>query len=147
LLLERIFDFSEPTFSLCGPGAFMQDASELLNEQGVSGDRFKQESFGGKASLAVPDPSGDWSVPFVDLLRSGFQFGLIPDMTLLEFAETVGVSLPYGCRQEECGTCATRLLQGRMTMRAEDGLSGEQKRAGLILPCVSKIHSSTCIDA
>ena len=147
LLLERVLDFRGPTFFLCGPRAFMQDACELLKEQGVSGDRIKQESFGGKASLAVPDPSGDSSVPFVEFLRSGFQFELIPDMTLLEFAETVGVSLPYGCRQGQCGTCATRLLQGRVTMQAEDGLSAEQKRAGFILPCVSKIHGSICIDA
>jgi ferredoxin-NADP reductase len=147
LLLQRILDFRTPTFFLCGPGAFMQDASELLKEQGVSGDRIRQESFGGKASLAVPDPSGDSSVPFVEFLRSGFQFELIPDMTLLEFAETVGVSLPYGCRQGQCGTCATRLLQGRVTMQAEDGLSAEQKRAGFILPCVSKVHGSICIDA
>jgi ferredoxin-NADP reductase len=147
LLLERVPDFRGPTFFLCGPGAFMQDASELLKEQGVSGDRIKQESFGGKASLAIPDPSGDSSVPFVEFLRSGFQFELLPDMTLLEFAETVGVSIPYGCRQGQCGTCATRLLQGRVTMQAEDGLSAEQKRAGFILPCVSKIHGSICIDA
>ena len=147
LLLERVPDFRGPTFFLCGPGPFMQDASELLKQQGVSADRIKQESFGGKASLAVPDASGESSVPFVEFLRSGFQFELIPDITLLEFAETVGVSIPYGCRQGQCGTCATRLLQGRVTMQAEDGLSAEQKRAGFILPCVSKIHGSICIDA
>jgi ferredoxin-NADP reductase len=147
LLLERVLDFRTPTFFLCGPGPFMQHVSELLKEQGVSDDRIKQENFGGKASLAVPDPSAGSSVPFVEFLRSGFQFELIPDMTLLEFAETVGVSIPYGCRQGQCGTCATRLFQGRVTMDAEDGLSAEQKRAGFILPCVSKIHGSICIDA
>jgi ferredoxin-NADP reductase/uncharacterized membrane protein len=146
-LLERILDFRSPTFFLCGPGAFMQHVSELLKEQGVSADRIKQESFAGKTSLAVPDPSAEKSVPFVEFLRSGFQFELIPDMTLLEFAETVGVSIPFGCRQGQCGTCATRLLQGRVSMEAEDGLSAEQKRAGFILPCVSKIHGSICIDA
>jgi ferredoxin-NADP reductase len=146
-LVERIVDFRSSTFFLCGPAGFMQHASELLKEQGVSADRIKQESFTGKPSLAVPDPSGDRSAPFVEFLRSGFQFELMPDMTLLEFAEAVGVSIPYGCRQGQCGTCATRLLQGQVTMQAEDGLSAEQKRAGFILPCVSKIHGSICIDA
>jgi glycine betaine catabolism B len=147
LLLERILDFHSPTFFLCGPGAFMQHVSELLKEQGVSADRIKQESFGGKASLAAPDPSAETSVPFVEFLRSGFQFELIPDMTLLEFAETVGISIPYGCRQGQCGTCATRLLQGHVNMQTEAGLTPDQKRAGFILPCVSKIHGSICIDA
>jgi ferredoxin len=124
----------------------MRDVSELLKEQNVPADRIKQESFGAR-SLAVPDPSAGTSVAFVEFLRSGFQFELIPDLSLLEFAETVGVSISYGCRQGQCGTCATRLLQGRVTMETEDGLSAEQKRAGFILPCVSKVQASITIDA
>jgi ferredoxin-NADP reductase len=146
-LLERVPDFHVPTFFVCGPGPFMQHVCELVKEQGVSAERIKQESFGGKLSLAMADPSGDASVPFVEFLRSGFQFELISDMTLLEFAETLGISIPYGCRQGQCGTCATRLLQGCVTMQVEDGLSAEQKRAGFILPCVSKVHGSISIDA
>jgi len=146
-LLERIPDFRIPTFFLCGPEHFMRDVSELLKGQGVSAERIKQESFGGVRALAVPDPSAGTSVAFVEFLRSGFQFELIPDVSLLEFAETVGVSIPYGCRQGQCGTCATRLLQGRVTMEAEDGLSAEQKREGFILPCVSTVHESITIDA
>jgi ferredoxin len=125
----------------------MRDVSELLKEQGVSADRIKEERFGGVRSLAVPDPTAGSSVAFVEFLRSGFQFELIPDMSLLEFAETVGVSIPNGCRQGQCGACATRLLEGRVTMEAEDGLSAEQKRDGFILPCVSTVHDSIIIDA
>jgi len=147
LLLERVLDFRAPTFFLCGPGAFMQHVSELLKEQGVSADRIKQESFAGRPSIVTTHPSQGSSVPFVEFVRSGFEFELIPDMTLLEFAETVGVSIPYGCRQGQCGTCATRLLRGHVTMQAEDGLSAEQKRAGFILPCVSRVHDSLSIDA
>ena len=117
----------------------MQHVSELLKEQRVAADRIKQESFGGKPSIAIPSSSGGSSVAFVEFVRSKFEFELMPDMTLLEFAETVGVSIPYGCRQGQCGTCATRLLRGRVTMQAEDGLSAEQKRAGFILPCVSQV--------
>jgi ferredoxin len=124
----------------------MEHVSELLKEQGVA-PIAQARKLWWEASPAVPDPSLDSFVPFVEFLRSGFQFELIPDMTLLEFAETVGVSLPYGCRQGQCGTCATRLLQGHVTMQTEDGLSAEQKRAGFILPCVSEVHGSICIDA
>ena len=146
-LLERIPDFRVPTFFLCGPEHFMRDVSELLKEQGVPVERIKQESFGGVRALAVPDPSAATSVAFVEFLRSGCQFERIPNMSLLEFAETVGVSIPFGCRQGQCGACATRLLQGRVTMEAEDGLSAEQKRDGFILPCVSIVHESITIDA
>jgi len=146
-LLERVSDFRVPTFFLCGPGQFMQHVSELLKEQGVSASRIKQESFGGKPSVAIPDSSGDSSVAFVEFSRSGFGFEIIGDQTLLEFAETLGISIPYGCRQGQCGTCATRLLQGSVTMETEDGLSAEQKQAGFILPCVSRLQDSISIDA
>jgi glycine betaine catabolism B len=146
-LLERVSDFRAPTFFLCGPGPFMQHVSLLLKEQGVSADRIKQESFGGKPSVAIADSSGGSSVAFVEFSRSGFSFELIGDQTLLEFAETLGISIPYGCRQGQCGTCATRLLQGSVTMEAEDGLSAEQKQAGFILPCVTRLQGSITIDA
>jgi ferredoxin len=146
-LLERVSDFRAPTFFLCGPGPFMQHVSELLKEQGVSADRIKQESFGGKPSVAIPDSSRGSSVAFVEFSRSGFSFELIGNQTLLEFAETLGISIPYGCRQGQCGTCATRLLQGNVTMETEDGLSPEQKRAGFILPCVTRLEGSISIDA
>ncbi len=146
-LLKRVSDFRVPTFFLCGPGPFSEHVFELLKEQGVSADRIKQESFGGKPCVAVPDPSAGTSVPFVEFLRSGFQFELIPDMSLLEFAETLGISIPYGCRQGQCGTCATRLLLGSVTMETDDGLSAEQKQAGFILPCVSRLQGSISIDA
>jgi ferredoxin-NADP reductase len=146
-LLERIADFRTPTFFLCGPEHFMRNISELLKEQGVSADRIKQESFAAVRSLAVPERSAETSGAFVEFLRSGFQSKLIPGVSLLEFAETVGVSIPNGCRQGQCGTCATRLLQGRVSMEVQDGLSGEQKRDGFILPCVSTVHDSITIDA
>jgi len=147
LLIERVPDFHVPTFSCADPGPFMELVSELLKEQGVSADRIKQESFGGKPALAVPDPSAGTSVPFVEFLRSGFQFEMIPDMSLLEFAETVGVSIPYGCRQGQCGTCATRLLPRQCDYgdrrRAERGT----ETGRIILPCVSRLQGSISIDA
>jgi ferredoxin-NADP reductase len=147
LLLQQVPDVSVPTFFLCGPGPFMQHVSELLKELGVSADRIKQESFGGKSSVVSPDLSAGSSVASVEFARSGFSFELIGDQTLLEFAETLGISIPFGCRQGQCGTCATRLLQGSVTMQTEDGLSAEQKQAGFILPCVTRLQGSITIDA
>jgi ferredoxin len=146
-LLKRVSDFRVPTFFLCGPGPFREHVSELLKEQGVSADRIKQESFGGKPAVPIPDSSEDSSVAFVEFSRSGFSFEIIEDQTLLEFAETLGISIPYGCRQGQCGTCATLLLRGSVTMETDDGLSSEQKQAGFILPCVSRLQGSISIDA
>jgi ferredoxin-NADP reductase/uncharacterized membrane protein YhdT len=146
-LLERVSDFLVPTFFLCGPAPFREHVSELLKEQGVSGDRIKQESFGAKPSVPNPDSPGRSAVTSVEFSRSGFSFEIVKDQTLLEFAETLGISIPYGCRQGQCGTCATRLLRGSVSMETDDGLSAEQKQAGFILPCVSRVQGSVSIDA
>jgi len=144
---EHVPDFSAPTFFLCGPKPFMQLASELLSELGVGADRIKQESFGGKSDSAIPPRAGSLPIGTVDFVRSGFSCELMPHMTVLELAESRGVSIPYSCRQGQCGTCATKLLNGTVTMQSEDGLSVEQKQAGFVLPCVSRANGSISVDA
>jgi len=104
-------------------------------------------SFGGKPASTTPHPADDSTLVTVHFVRSGLSCRLIPQMTLLELAESQGISIPYSCRQGQCGTCATRLLRGHVIMQAEDGLSIEQKQAGLILPCVSKATDHISIDA
>ncbi|WP_373508405.1 CDP-6-deoxy-delta-3,4-glucoseen reductase [Thiocapsa sp.] len=41
-------------------------------------------------------------------------FDVEPGETLLAAALRQGVGLPYGCRDGKCGSCATRLLEGRV---------------------------------
>jgi len=146
-LQEQVPDFGKPTFFLCGPKPFMQLAKDLLTKHGVTSDRIKQESFGGPPASTTPPPADDSQLVTVQFLRSGSSCRLIPHMTLLELAESQGISIPYSCRQGQCGTCATRLLRGNVTMQSEDGLSIEQKQAGFILPCVSKATDHISIDA
>jgi ferredoxin len=67
--------------------------------------------------------------------------------TLLEVAEKNGVRIPYGCRQGECGTCATRVLSGAVCMDTEAGLSPDQKNAGYVLPCVSRVEETVFLAA
>ena len=54
---------------------------------------------------------------------------------LLETAEVNGIHIPYGCRQGQCGTCATRLLGGEIRMDREDGLDSALKAEGYVLKC------------
>lgn len=42
-----------------------------------------------------------------------------PGLTVLEVAEKNGIVIPYGCRQGQCGTCATRLSEGAVRMESE----------------------------
>ena len=55
--------------------------------------------------------------------------------------------IPSGCRQGVCGTCATRLLSGKVQMDAEEVLTDELRAEGFILPCVSRPLSDITLDA
>jgi len=57
------------------------------------------------------------------------------------------VLIPSGCRQGSCGTCATKLLSGRVQMESEEALNEELRAQGLILPCVSRPLSDITLDA
>jgi ferredoxin len=67
--------------------------------------------------------------------------------TLLEVAESNAIEIPFSCRQGQCGTCATRLIEGQVDMCCEDGLSPAQKTAGFVLMCVARPRSNVKVEA
>ena len=72
---------------------------------------------------------------------TGLRFSTPADMPLLQAAEsagTPGMRLESSCRNGTCRTCICQLLEGEVTYRIEwPGLSLDEKREGLILPCVA----------
>lgn len=68
-------------------------------------------------------------------------------LTLLEAAKQAKISLPSSCRNGTCRTCMCRLISGRVSYRIEwPGLSADEKKEGLILPCVAYPESDLVID-
>jgi len=146
-ILEReIEHLMEPTFFLCGPPPFMDLARLLLKEMGVDPSRVLQESFGGGVS-GEKAPLEDSGPLEVKLSRSALSYRISSAETLLESAEKNGVLIPSGCRQGQCGTCATKLISGNVQMANEEALTEEMRRQGFILPCVSKPLSDVVLDA
>lgn len=58
-----------------------------------------------------------------------------------------GVAIPSACRQGQCGTCKTRLIEGDVWMSAENGLDPESKARGYILTCVGHASANVKLDA
>lgn len=136
----------ESTFFLCGPPGFMELSRALLKDIGVEPSRILQESFGG--AVAGERHSAATVGPLeIMFSRSGVTHSVSPDETLLEGAERNGLLIPSGCRQGVCGTCATRLLSGKVQMDAEEVLTDELRAEGFILPCVSRPLSDITLDA
>jgi ferredoxin-NADP reductase len=133
-------------FFLCGPPSFMDLARSLVNDMGVETSRVLQESFGGgvsgeKASVTATGPLE------IRLARSGLSYHMSSSGTVLENSEQNGVLIPSGCRQGNCGTCATKLLSGNVRMDNEEALTEELRVQGFILPCVSRPLSNLILDA
>ncbi|MBI5256176.1 MAG: 2Fe-2S iron-sulfur cluster binding domain-containing protein [Burkholderiales bacterium] len=69
-----------------------------------------------------------------------------PDQTLLQAALAAGVAMRSSCRNGTCRTCLCVLVEGRIHYRIEwPGLLAEEKRAGLVLPCVAYPDSDVVI--
>ena len=71
-------------------------------------------------------------------------FSAPADMPLLQAAElanrveTPGLQMDSSCRNGTCRTCICQLLEGEVIYRIDwPGLSLDEKREGLILPCVA----------
>jgi len=135
LVSQQILDVSSSTFFLCGPKGFMENGRNILLSLGTSDDQILEESFGERpVESQPPDTRQSETVVFIHSQKTCHaSIG----STLLDVAERNGVQIPYGCRQGQCGTCATQVLSGDVHMDAQAGLTAEQKNAGYVLPCVS----------
>ena len=144
---QSVTDLDSPTFFLCGPNGFMNNARQLLSNLGVNQDRILQESFGESKPVAESRPPEAGTAETVVFLHSEKICQVSSGSTLLELAERNGVRIPFGCRQGQCGTCATRVLSGTVQMDVEAGLTAEQKIAGYVLPCVSRAEGTVVLSA
>jgi ferredoxin-NADP reductase len=144
----HVEDLPSSTFFICGPPGMMKAACDLLQSMEVGPAMIKQESFGGKpATINSEDPSPGIRMALVEFARTRQTRMSSSSATLLQTAEACGIRIPYSCRQGQCGTCATKLLQGQVHMDCEEGLTPELKKCSYILPCVSHAISNVKIDA
>ena len=144
---QHVIALDSPTFFLCGPKGFMDTARQILSALGVKRDRILQESFGESKQSMESRPGEARTVETVVFIHSQKVCQASAGTNLLELAEKSGVQIPYGCRQGLCGTCSTRLVSGTVQMDVEAGLTAEQKNAGYVLPCVSRVKGTVVVAA
>ena len=85
----------------------------------------------------------------VTLQPSGRSFEVARDEPVLAAAIRAGVGLPYGCRDGACGSCKSRLLEGRVIHGAHQlkALSPAEEEAGLILTCCATPQTDCVVEA
>lgn len=93
--------------------------------------------FKGRGSAGAPSKAKASSRRRVEITTLGAVFEAGPGETLLEAALSQGIAYPHSCTVGTCGSCKTRLAQGRVQACSDFGyaLSRQELEAGYILAC------------
>lgn len=122
-LLKALLPFNDFDFYVCGPAAFTQEIYDGLRGVHIRDERIHAETFGPSSLKRSGDsqgvafeqsPAAIEAVPVV-FERSAKEARWQPaGGTLLELAESRGLSPEFSCRGGSCGTCKTRLISGQV---------------------------------
>lgn len=80
---------------------------------------------------------------------AGRSFQVARDTTILGAAIEQGIGLPYGCKDGACGSCKSRLIEGRVIHGAHQAkaLSEAEEAAGWVLTCCASPQTDCVIEA
>ena len=85
----------------------------------------------------------------ITLKPSDRAFTVDADEAILPAAIRQGVGLPYGCRDGACGSCKSKLLEGRVLHGAHQlkALSPDEEEQGYILTCCAHPQTDCVVEA
>ena len=137
---------------ICGPGPFMDAASDALRMLGVPAAQIHIEVFRSLesdpfAAVTVPegedDDGGAPATAVVELDGQTHTLSWPRNATLLDVLLAKGLDAPFSCREGHCGACACTLRTGRVRMDVNDVLEQQDLDDGLILACQSLPESDS----
>lgn len=124
--LEPDVAFAQPEpgthLYICGPAGFIDYISAAAARLGWAKANVHVEHFG-----AEIDSTGDSFT--VEARRSGLTLTIPGDKTIAQILLANGVDVPLSCEQGVCGTCVTRVLEGKPDHR-DMFLSEDEQEAG-----------------
>ena len=148
-LLQRELPSSNFRFYFCGPGPMMEALAGGLRRWGVPDSHLHFEAFGpmsvkrvSQTPGATPAPTKTHQVTFRKSARSLAWDGV--HATLLDLAEHAGITLPFGCRAGNCGTCAVALQWGEVSYIQPPGSPPEARTC---LTCIAQPKSDIVLEA
>jgi CDP-4-dehydro-6-deoxyglucose reductase len=85
----------------------------------------------------------------VTVQPAGRSFQVERDEPILAAAIREGIGLPYGCKDGACGSCKSRLVEGRVIHGAHQSkaLSAHEEAEGFILTCCGTPQTDVVIEA
>lgn len=122
-------------YYLCGPSGFMAEVRGVLTAQGVAPRRIRAEIFvsgdgGAPLSGRLSGDAAGLDRAVVSFKRSGRVVEWRPQSgTVLDLAEAAGIDVPSSCRIGLCGTCLTRILDGKVEHVGQTGVDPDDAEA------------------
>ena len=144
MIAAQLNGIGQQTFFLCGPVGFMATVKEALLSLGVRAGQIRQERF----TIGAPDlVRTSLTTCSVEFAKSGGKYECSSADSLLKIAESHGVDIPSNCRVGQCGTCATRVIEGEVEMETDEGLEPAMRAQGYRLLCVGRALGDVRLDA
>ncbi|WP_397571895.1 2Fe-2S iron-sulfur cluster-binding protein [Schlesneria sp. T3-172] len=147
LLASTVPDLTTQRVHVCGPAPMMETVTGALASLGVPQDQIKKEAFGTvKRDPTVKQVRSTEIAGKATFLASGVTAPVPVDATILDAADTAGVSIDNACRSGTCASCRVKLVSGQVTMDIQDGLTDQDKAEGYILACQAKVQGDVEVD-
>jgi ferredoxin-NADP reductase len=140
LLRELAPDFRALDTFLCGPPGFMQAVMQCFEQADADMSKLRYERFNVEL-----DPSQFLAhAHVIRFVRSGSESIGNRPRTILEEAESAGLTPRFGCRAGNCGSCRCRKQSG-VVVDITTGLES-QPGAEFIYPCISVARGNVEVD-
>jgi len=119
---------------ICGPSLMMSAVEAMILELGVAQEKIRLESFGAESrNPNLVNKSINTKNYTVSFSRSNKSTIVSAESTILEAADNCGVEILNDCRTGNCGTCAARVLRGKVSMRNNHVLNDDERANGYIV--------------
>jgi ferredoxin-NADP reductase len=123
-------------FYLCGPAPYMEIVEDGLAQRRVAPARIFVERFEvPEVHSAAAAPASETESLVIRLDRRRHTVRYEPGDTILHAARRAGLSAPFSCERGNCATCIAQIVEGKVTMRANNALTPEEVESGLVLTC------------
>ncbi len=125
-------------YFLCGPTGFMQIVHDVLIELKAPEHNIHKESFYSGEANATAKITDETAFDVEMILDGESHTVHVPaKKSILDAALDQGLDMPFSCQSGFCTACRGKLLEGKVDMNEDEGLSEEEKEEGYILNCVS----------
>lgn len=124
---------AQDVFYCCGPTGMLDDFLSLMTEQGISDFHF--ERFHASRKEIV---SGEMSQCSLYLKKSDLTLTVSNDKYILDALKDAGINVLYSCESGICGTCETRIIEGRVEHNDSILSPSEREKGDRAMLCTAR---------